>query len=54
MLQSLLSAIVEILLTAAVEAVVKLFGLENAAALATAIFGLGCILIGFTAYLLGH
>lgn len=40
MIQSLLSAIVEILLSAAGDAIVKFFGLENAVEFATAIFGL--------------
>ncbi|WP_280096629.1 hypothetical protein [Bradyrhizobium sp. SSUT18] len=54
MLQSLLGAIVEMLLIAAGEAIAKLFGLENAAELAAVIIGIGFIGIGFTAYLLGH
>ncbi|MBR0950873.1 hypothetical protein [Bradyrhizobium canariense] len=54
MLQSLLGAIVEILPSAAWSAIVRFFGLENVVELATAIFGLGCIVIGFTVYLLGH
>ncbi|QOG18996.1 MULTISPECIES: hypothetical protein [Bradyrhizobium] len=54
MIQSLISAILEMLLSAAVSAVVKFFGLENAVEIATAIIGLGFIAIGFTAYLLGH
>jgi hypothetical protein len=54
MLESLLAAIVEMLLTAAGEAIARLLGLENAVELATAIIGLGCIGIGFTADWLGH
>jgi len=54
MLQALLSAIVEILLSAAWSAVVRFFGLENAVEIATAVFGLGCIVIGAAVLLLGH
>ncbi|WP_158268012.1 hypothetical protein [Bradyrhizobium sp. MOS002] len=54
MLESLPGAIVEILLSAAWGAIIRFFGLENLAELATAIFGLGCIVIGFTACWLGH
>ncbi|WP_161497224.1 hypothetical protein [Bradyrhizobium nitroreducens] len=54
MLQALLSAIVEILLSAAWSAVVRFFGLENVVEIAAAIFGLGCIVIGSAVLLLGH
>ncbi len=54
MLQSLLSAIVETLLSAAGAAIVKFCGLENAVEFATAIFGLSCIVIGFTSWWLGY
>ncbi|MBR1288116.1 MULTISPECIES: hypothetical protein [Bradyrhizobium] len=54
MLHALLSAIVDILLSAAWSAVVRFFGLENAVEIATAIFGLGCIVIGSAVLLLGH
>ncbi|MBR0845517.1 hypothetical protein JQ607_35465 [Bradyrhizobium liaoningense] len=54
MLQSLLGAIVDMLLSAAWSAIVRFFGLENVVEIATAIFGLGCIVIGFTVFLLGH
>lgn len=54
MIQSLISAILEMLLSAAVSAVVKFFGLENAVEIAMVVIGLGFIAIGFTAYLLGH
>ena len=47
MLQSLLSALVETLLSAAVAAIIKFFGWESAFELATALFGLACIVIGF-------
>lgn len=53
MLQSLLSAIVEILLSAAWSAVVRFLGLENVVEIVTAVFGLGCILIGAAVYLQG-
>ncbi|WP_407112287.1 hypothetical protein [Bradyrhizobium sp. LMG 9283] len=53
MLQGLLSAIVE---TGSVvwDAIIKFFRLENAVELATAVVGLSCIVIGFTAFLLDH
>lgn len=54
MLQALLSAIVDMLLSVAWSAIVKFLGLENVVEVVTAIFGLGCIVIGFTVYLLGH
>ncbi|WP_314950854.1 hypothetical protein [Bradyrhizobium cosmicum] len=54
MLQSLLGAIAEMLLSAAWTAIIRFFGLEDVAEIATALFGLGCILIGFTVYLFGH
>ncbi|WBL82271.1 hypothetical protein I3J27_18230 [Bradyrhizobium xenonodulans] len=54
MLQALLSAIVDILLSAAWSAIVRFFGLENVVEIATAIFGLGCIVIGAVVLLLGH
>jgi Ca2+/Na+ antiporter len=54
MLQSLLSAIVETLLSTVGAAIIKFLGLENAVEFATAIFGLSCIVIGFTMYAVGH
>jgi len=54
MLQSLLSLVVETLLSVVGGAVVKILGLENAVELATAVVGLGFIAIGLAAYLLGH
>lgn len=54
MLQALLSAVVDFLLSAAWSAVVRFFGLENAVEIATAIFGLACIAIGSVVLLLGH
>jgi hypothetical protein len=54
MLESLFSVIVETLFGAAAEAIVKLFGWENAAELVTAVVGLACIGIGFTAWWMGH
>ena len=54
MLQALLGAIVDILLSAAWSAVVRFFGLENAVEIATAVLGLGCIVIGSAVLLLGH
>ncbi|WP_165405554.1 hypothetical protein [Bradyrhizobium genosp. SA-3] len=53
MLQSLLSAIVDLILSAAWSAIVRFFGLENLVEIVTAVFGLGCIVIGFTVFLLG-
>ncbi|QIP09953.1 hypothetical protein [Bradyrhizobium symbiodeficiens] len=54
MLQALLSAIVDMLLSAAWSAIVRFFGLESVVEIVTAIFGLGCIVIGFAVLLLGH
>ncbi|MFK4532364.1 hypothetical protein ABIA00_000547 [Bradyrhizobium ottawaense] len=54
MLHALLSAIVDILLSAAWSAVVRFFGLENAVEIATAVFGLVCIAIGSVVLLFGH
>lgn len=54
MLQALLRAIVDVRLPAASSAVVRLFGLENAVEIATAVVGLGCILIGSAVFLLEH
>jgi hypothetical protein len=54
MLQSLLSAIVESLVTAAGHAILKFFGWEQAAELVGAVVGLTFIVIGFTIFLPGH
>lgn len=54
MLQGLLSAIVETLLTSVWNAVVRFLRLENAIELATAIVGLSCIAIGLAAFFLDH
>jgi hypothetical protein len=54
MLQSLLSAILEMLRTAVGAAIAKFLGLENAVEFVAAIIGLGFIVIGFTAFWLGH
>jgi hypothetical protein len=54
MLQSLLGAIVETLLSAAVAAIVRFFGLEDAVKFATALFGLACIVIGVVIACVGH
>lgn len=54
MLQSLLSAIVDLILSAAWSAAVRLLGAENLVEIASAIVGLSCILIGFTVFLLDH
>jgi hypothetical protein len=54
MLQSLLSAIVEALLSAAGAAIVRFFGLENVIELVTAIVGLSCIVIGFAIWWFGY
>ena len=54
MLQALLSAIVDLVLSVAWSAIVRLLGLENVVEIATAILGLSCIVIGFTVFLLGY
>ncbi|WP_440640203.1 hypothetical protein ACSHT2_02285 [Bradyrhizobium sp. PUT101] len=54
MLQGLLSAIVETLLSVVRDANIKFFRGENAVELATAIVGLSCIVIGSAAILLDH
>jgi hypothetical protein len=54
MLDALLGAIFEVILTAVGRAIVKLFSLENAADIATASIGLGFIAIGFAAAVWGH
>lgn len=54
MLERLIGEILEMLLTAAVAAIGKFFGQENAVEFATAIVGLGFIAIGVTAWWLGH
>jgi len=51
MFQVLPSAVVDHL-SAACSAVVRLFGRENAVEMATAAFGLGCIVIGSAVFLL--
>lgn len=54
MLRALISAIVDMLLSAVWSAIVRFFGTENVVEIVTAIFGLGCIVIGFAVLLLGH
>ena len=54
MLQALLSAIVDLFLSAAWSAAVRFFGLENAVEIAMAIFGRGCIVVGSAVLLLEH
>jgi hypothetical protein len=54
MLQSLLSAIVEIVLEAMCQSVIKFFGLENAVTLARSLVGLTFIAIGFAIWWFGH
>jgi hypothetical protein len=54
MLESLLSAIVEMLFSLAGHAVLKLLGWENAFEFVAALFGLSCIVIGFAMFLLGY
>lgn len=54
MLQSLLSAVVEMLLAAAWQAVLKFLGWEQAAEFLTAVFGLGCMVIGLVMWGLGY
>lgn len=51
MLQSLLSAIMETLFISVGHAILKFFGWEQAAEFVGAIFGLACIVIGFTMWL---
>ncbi|MBR0741219.1 hypothetical protein JQ581_30235 [Bradyrhizobium liaoningense] len=46
MLQALLSAIVDLVLSVAWSAIVRLLGLENVVEIATAILGLSCIVVG--------
>ena len=54
MLDALLGAIFDIVLSAVGTAIVKLFGVDNAAEVATVIIGLGLIAIGFIAAVWGH
>jgi hypothetical protein len=54
MLDALLGMIFEMVLSAVGTAIVKLFSVENAAEIATAIISLGFIAIGLTAALWGH
>lgn len=54
MLDALLGLIFDIVLSAIGTAIVKLFSVDNAAEIATAIIGLGFIAIGFTAAVWGH
>jgi len=54
MLDALLGAIFEMVLSAVGTAIVKLFGVDNAAEVATVIIGLGFIAIGFIAAVWGH
>ena len=51
MLQSLLSAIAETLFISMGRVILKFFGWEEAAELLGALFGLGCIVIGFLMWL---
>ncbi|WP_158511630.1 hypothetical protein [Bradyrhizobium sp. CCGE-LA001] len=54
MRQSLLTEILEILLSALWDTIVRSLGLENLVEIVTAIVGLSCIVIGFTVYMLGY
>ena len=54
MLDALLGAIFDIVLSAVGTAIVKLFGVEDAAEVATVIISLGLIAIGFIAAVWGH
>jgi hypothetical protein len=54
MLESLLSMIMEALVSAAGAAIIKIFGLENLVELVTALAGLAFIVIGFTIFWLGY
>jgi hypothetical protein len=54
MLQSLLGTLVELILSAAWSAAVRLLGVENLVEITTAILGLSCIVIGFAVLLLDH
>jgi hypothetical protein len=51
MLQSLLSAMVETLLSAVGHAILKFFGWEQAAEFIAAVFGISCIVVGFVMWL---
>jgi hypothetical protein len=53
MLQSLLTGIVEALLMAAGQAVIKFLGWEQAAEFISAVFGLTCIVAGLIMWWLG-
>ncbi len=54
MLDALFSFVFDIVLSAIGTAIVKLFGLDNAAEIAAAVIGIGLIAIGFTVALWGH
>ncbi|WP_129275738.1 hypothetical protein [Bradyrhizobium betae] len=54
MLDALLGMFFEMVLSAVGTFIVKLFGVENAAEIATVIIGLGFIVLGFAVALWGH
>jgi hypothetical protein len=54
MIQSLISAIAEMLLMAAWQAILKFFGWEQAAEVIGMLFGLGCMVIGLAMWWLGY
>jgi hypothetical protein len=54
MLQTLLSEIVEMAVTATAHAILKFLGWEQAAEFIGAVIGLSLILLGFTLALTGH
>lgn len=54
MIQSLLSLVVEMLLSVVGGAILRVFGLENAAELVTAVIGLAFIAIGCAVVWFGH
>jgi hypothetical protein len=54
MVQSLLTAIIELIVVAAGRSVLKFLGLEQAAELAVSLFGLACIGLGFAMWWMGY
>ncbi len=54
MLQSLLSAVAEMLLMAVWNAILKFLGWEQAAEFIASVFGLGCMVTGLVMWWLGY
>jgi len=54
MLDALFSLVFDIVLSAVGTAIVKLFGADNAAEIATVIIGIGLLAIGFIVAVWGH